>query len=270
MSDDAWVVLYSAAQNGPLPDHSGVVTYFLFNPATSLVKIGRSTNFKDRLQTISMMAGVNLQVLGLLEGDHERAWHQRCHKNRVLGEWFDPTPRTSLEKALRTVFKIRTRRVYGERPEGPLRKSLKIILTESPVTRATPGLPIPRARGRLSRSSFSYRFSTRASSDNTLAEKCHHLRVREVSQPPWLWFRSSLCGVRYRWSFGPHSQCPRPEHVAAQPGGERRRSSSALDDTDGELFWKITTGRGAMPAWQHLPESDRSAVVQDIPSLGGK
>ncbi len=42
------------------------------------------------------------------------------------------------------------------------------------------------------------------------------------------------------------------------------------DDTDGELFWKITTGRGAMPAWRHLAETDRWAIVQYIRSLGGK
>ena len=38
-------------------------------------------------------------------------------------------------------------------------------------------------------------------------------------------------------------------------------------ESDGELFWKITTGRGAMPAWRHLPEGERWALVQYIRTL---
>jgi mono/diheme cytochrome c family protein len=39
------------------------------------------------------------------------------------------------------------------------------------------------------------------------------------------------------------------------------------EESDGELFWKITTGRGAMPAWRHIPENDRWALVQYIRTL---
>ena len=39
------------------------------------------------------------------------------------------------------------------------------------------------------------------------------------------------------------------------------------DETDGELFWKISNGRGAMPPWKHLPENDRWAVIRYIRSL---
>jgi mono/diheme cytochrome c family protein len=39
------------------------------------------------------------------------------------------------------------------------------------------------------------------------------------------------------------------------------------EESDGELFWKITTGRGAMPAWRHVPENDRWALVQYIRTL---
>lgn len=38
-------------------------------------------------------------------------------------------------------------------------------------------------------------------------------------------------------------------------------------ETDGELFWKITNGRGPMPAWKHLPDNDRWALVQYIRTL---
>jgi mono/diheme cytochrome c family protein len=44
-------------------------------------------------------------------------------------------------------------------------------------------------------------------------------------------------------------------------------SARVQDESDGEIFWKISTGRGAMPPWKHLPESDRWAVVSYIRSL---
>jgi mono/diheme cytochrome c family protein len=37
--------------------------------------------------------------------------------------------------------------------------------------------------------------------------------------------------------------------------------------TDGELFWKITNGRGAMPPWKHLPEKERWEIVNYIRTL---
>ena len=36
-------------------------------------------------------------------------------------------------------------------------------------------------------------------------------------------------------------------------------SKQVQDESDGEIFWKISTGRGAMPSWRHLPENDRWA-----------
>jgi mono/diheme cytochrome c family protein len=44
-------------------------------------------------------------------------------------------------------------------------------------------------------------------------------------------------------------------------------STKVQSETDGELFWKITTGRGAMPAWRHLAENERWALVQYIRAL---
>jgi mono/diheme cytochrome c family protein len=38
-------------------------------------------------------------------------------------------------------------------------------------------------------------------------------------------------------------------------------SSSTQGMTDGEIFWKISNGRGPMPPWKHLPENDRWALV---------
>ena len=44
-------------------------------------------------------------------------------------------------------------------------------------------------------------------------------------------------------------------------------SARVQKETDGELFWKITNGRGAMPPWKHLPEKDRWAIVNYIRTL---
>ena len=55
--------------------------------------------------------------------------------------------------------------------------------------------------------------------------------------------------------------------VALDPKPADWTSKKIQSETDGELFWKITTGRGAMPAWRHLPESERWALVQYIRTL---
>jgi mono/diheme cytochrome c family protein len=41
-------------------------------------------------------------------------------------------------------------------------------------------------------------------------------------------------------------------------------------ESDGEIFWKLSTGRGAMPSWKFLPENDRWALVRYIRSLADK
>ncbi len=58
--------------------------------------------------------------------------------------------------------------------------------------------------------------------------------------------------------------------VALNPKPADWTSKRVQDEPDGEIFWKITNGRGAMPSWRHLPESDRWAVVRYIRTLAGK
>jgi mono/diheme cytochrome c family protein len=58
-----------------------------------------------------------------------------------------------------------------------------------------------------------------------------------------------------------------PAATALSPKPADWTSKKVQDETDGEIFWKITTGRGAMPSWKHLPENDRWALVQHIRSL---
>lgn len=44
-------------------------------------------------------------------------------------------------------------------------------------------------------------------------------------------------------------------------------SAKVKGETDGEIFWKISNGRGAMPPWKHLPEKERWTLVNYIRSL---
>jgi mono/diheme cytochrome c family protein len=58
--------------------------------------------------------------------------------------------------------------------------------------------------------------------------------------------------------------------VALNPKPADWTSKKVQGESDGEIFWKITTGNKAMPSWKHLPEQDRWALVRYIRSLGGK
>jgi mono/diheme cytochrome c family protein len=44
-------------------------------------------------------------------------------------------------------------------------------------------------------------------------------------------------------------------------------SKVVQDETDGSLFWKISTGNPPMPPWQSLPEKDRWNLVNYIRTL---
>lgn len=58
-----------------------------------------------------------------------------------------------------------------------------------------------------------------------------------------------------------------PAAMALTPRPADWTSKKVQGETDGEIFWKITTGRGPMPSWKHLSESDRWAIVQYIRTL---
>lgn len=61
-----------------------------------------------------------------------------------------------------------------------------------------------------------------------------------------------------------------PGAAALTPKPADWTSKKVQDESDGEIFWKISNGRGPMPSWKHLPENDRWAVVHYIRSLKGK
>jgi len=44
-------------------------------------------------------------------------------------------------------------------------------------------------------------------------------------------------------------------------------SDKVQKETDGEIFWKISNGRGPMPPWKHLPEKQRWEIVNYIRTL---
>jgi mono/diheme cytochrome c family protein len=55
--------------------------------------------------------------------------------------------------------------------------------------------------------------------------------------------------------------------AALKPKPADWTSTRVQSESDGELFWKISNGRGPMPPWKHLPENDRWAVIRYIRSL---
>ena len=58
--------------------------------------------------------------------------------------------------------------------------------------------------------------------------------------------------------------------VALNPKPADWTSQKVQAESDGEIFWKISNGRGAMPPWKHLADNDRWALIRYILSLGGK
>ncbi len=66
---------------------------------------------------------------------------------------------------------------------------------------------------------------------------------------------------------GPTGKGDGPAAAALTPKPTNLVSKEVQAQTDGALFWKISTGRGAMPSWQTLPEKDRWSVVDFIRSL---
>ncbi len=58
-----------------------------------------------------------------------------------------------------------------------------------------------------------------------------------------------------------------PAAIALNPKPADWTSPRVQDQSDGELFWKISTGRGAMPPWKQLPEKQRWALLRFIKTL---
>ena len=68
---------------------------------------------------------------------------------------------------------------------------------------------------------------------------------------------------------GPKGKGDGAASVALNPKPADWTSAKVQSESDGEIFWKISNGRGAMPPWKHLAENDRWALIRYIRSLGG-
>ena len=66
---------------------------------------------------------------------------------------------------------------------------------------------------------------------------------------------------------GPSGKGDGPAAAALTPKPADWTSARVQKETDGELFWKISNGRGPMPPWKHLPEKDRWELVNYLRTL---
>jgi len=69
---------------------------------------------------------------------------------------------------------------------------------------------------------------------------------------------------------GPSGKGDGPAAAALNPKPADWTSARVTGETDGELFWKISNGRGAMPPWKHLSEKDRWDLINYVRSLAKK
>jgi mono/diheme cytochrome c family protein len=70
---------------------------------------------------------------------------------------------------------------------------------------------------------------------------------------------------------GPNGKGDGPAAAALPPPKPADWTSSKVaSESDGEIFWKISNGRGAMPPWKHLPDKDRWEIVNYIRTLQKK
>lgn len=71
------------------------IVYFVQAADGWPLKIGISTNLMKRLIDLRMSSGLNLKVLGVIDGgtrEMEKLLHDRFADSRLVGEWFRPVP----------------------------------------------------------------------------------------------------------------------------------------------------------------------------------
>lgn len=66
-------------------------TYFIRNTVTGLIKIGKSFDVLDRVNTLSLQSGCQLELLVAIPVDVEARLHEVFSSSRGLGEWFQET-----------------------------------------------------------------------------------------------------------------------------------------------------------------------------------
>ena len=63
-------------------------TYFILDAFNKTVKIGKSANPEKRLKTFQTASATPLQLVLVVDGDHEKTFHRLWSRNRLSGEWF--------------------------------------------------------------------------------------------------------------------------------------------------------------------------------------
>jgi mono/diheme cytochrome c family protein len=58
--------------------------------------------------------------------------------------------------------------------------------------------------------------------------------------------------------------------AAMKPRPKALADKNVQAQTDGELFWKISEGREAMPGWKSISEKERWSLVHYLRALAGK
>jgi mono/diheme cytochrome c family protein len=61
-----------------------------------------------------------------------------------------------------------------------------------------------------------------------------------------------------------------PGAAALNPKPANWTSAAIQSESDGCLFWKISTGRGAMPPWASLTETERWQIIHYLRTLKAK
>jgi len=77
-----------------------------------------------------------------------------------------------------------------------------------------------------------------------------------------------LFDLNCRFCHGPAGKGDGPGAAALNPKPRDLTDPAVQGQTDGELFWKISEGWGAMPPWQQLPPNMRWNPAHYIHSLG--
>lgn len=70
-----------------------MAVYFIENPITKLIKIGKSKTVSKRLVALSRQYKISLKLLGVVSGNSvtESDLHIQFFADRVTGEWFKPS-----------------------------------------------------------------------------------------------------------------------------------------------------------------------------------
>lgn len=70
-----------------------MAVYFIQNPTTKLIKIGKSKTVSKRLVALSRQYKISLKLLGVVSGGSvaESDLHIQFSADRIIGEWFKPT-----------------------------------------------------------------------------------------------------------------------------------------------------------------------------------